>query len=49
MTLRYIAFDDGQDVMKGYSSDLSIPHAHNITQNQPVGVLSQVTVDFEGL
>lgn len=49
VTLRCMAFDDGQDVMKGYSSHLSIPQAHNITQNQPVGVLSQVTLDFEGL
>lgn len=44
-----MTFDDGQDVMKGYSSDLSIPDAHNITQNQPVGLLSPVTMDFKGL
>lgn len=50
VSLRYMAFNDGQDVMEGQSGHLSIPQAHNITQHQSIRSLPLLqTMDFEGL
>lgn len=44
-----MSFNDGQGVMEGQSSHLSIPEAHNVTQHQSVRILSFLTTNVEGL
>jgi len=47
--LRYVTFDDGQDVVEGRPGHPSSSQARHVAQSQPSRVLSIRTVDVEAL
>lgn len=49
VTLRYVAFNNRQDVMQVDSSGLTVPEAHDVTQEKPIRLLFRQAVDLEGL
>lgn len=49
MSLRYMTFNDRQDVMKGQSRHVFIPQPHDVTQHQSSGSFILLSLDVEGL
>lgn len=49
VTLRYVTFNNRQDVMQLDSSGLTLPQAHDITQEKPFRLLLSQAVDLKGL
>lgn len=49
VTFRDVAFDDGQDVMQVDPSGLTLPQAHDVTQEKAIRVLPYQVLDLEGL